>query len=159
MAELLRSSSRSRYLWFLRVWIGFVAFMALGNTVQCFVDHSFLVSRLYTSQPEKNVTGLAARLFGVWTLLAAVLRFACAIDIHNKILYHLTFLSFFLALGHFASEVFLYKTAQLTVGVCAPLIVSSISIVLMAVGYWSPRPETNEEKDETAQLARKAKFL
>ena len=39
--------------------------------------------------------------------------------------YHLTFFSFFLALGHFTSEIFPFKTAELTIGVCAPLIVSS----------------------------------
>ncbi|KAK7103693.1 ergosterol biosynthetic protein 28 homolog [Littorina saxatilis] len=151
-------TSSSNYLRFLSVWIGFVAIMALGNTMQCFFDHSFLSSRLYTTQPERNVTGLAARLFGTWTLLAAVLRFACAVNIHNNTVYHLTFFSFFLALGHFVSEVYPYKTAELSIGVCAPLLVSSLSIIMMAVGYAFPRPKKETERDEAAKLARKAKF-
>ncbi|KAL8599504.1 ergosterol biosynthesis protein [Nucella lapillus] len=104
------------------------------------------------------VTGLAARLFGIWTLLASALRFACAVDIHNKTLYHLTFLSFILALGHFVSEVCLYNTARLTLGVCAPLIVSSISIIMMAVGYCLPGPQAVDDSNETPLLAKKAKF-
>ncbi|XP_025103719.1 probable ergosterol biosynthetic protein 28 isoform X2 [Pomacea canaliculata] len=82
------------------------------------------------------VTSLAARLFGIWTLLSGILRFACAINIHNKILYHLTFFSFFLAFGHFVTELYPYETAELSLGVLAPLTVSSMSIILMSVGYF-----------------------
>lgn len=46
--------SQSKYLRSLSVWIGFVAIMALGNTVQCFIDPSFLSSRLYTRNPSIN---------------------------------------------------------------------------------------------------------
>lgn len=39
-------------------------------------------------------------------------------------LYHVTLWTFVLALGHFLSEAFMYKTAQLTIGVMAPLFVA-----------------------------------
>lgn len=42
-------------------------------------------------------------------------------------LYHITLWTFVLALGHFLSEAFIYKTAPLTIGVMAPLIVASES--------------------------------
>lgn len=132
--------------------------MAVGNTLQCFIDHSFLSTRLYTKDAHKNVTSLAARLFGTWTLLAAVLRFVCAIDINNKTVYHLTFFSFFLALGHFVSELWPYGTAYLTIGISAPLLVSSLSIIFMAVGYGFLGQETsNKTVDETPHLTKKAK--
>ncbi|KAK6183486.1 hypothetical protein SNE40_010961 [Patella caerulea] len=144
-----------RYMRYLRVWIGFVAIMALGNTVQCFVDPQLLKSKLYTVTPS-NVNGLVARLFGVWTLLSGVLRFYCAVDIYNKALYNLTYLSFYLALGHFVSEVLLFKSAGFTVGVMAPLLVSSLSILTMSIGYlYLDRRSSMDTSDENKSLAAK----
>ncbi|XP_029819992.1 probable ergosterol biosynthetic protein 28 [Manacus vitellinus] len=80
------------------------------------------------------VNELQARTFGVWTLLSSVIRCLCAIDIRNRTLYHITLFTFFLALAHFLSEVFIYHTAALTIGVMAPLMVASFSIMGMLIG-------------------------
>lgn len=116
----------------LQGWIFVVGLMALGNTVSCYVDHSFLKNRLYTGSPEK-ANDLAARLFGLWTLMSALLRLSCAILITNRALFNLTLLSFVVAFVHFLSEAFVYKTAPITVGVLAPLIVSGVSMLWMIV--------------------------
>ncbi|NXJ15136.1 ERG28 protein, partial [Odontophorus gujanensis] len=80
------------------------------------------------------VNGLQARTFGIWTLLSSVIRCLCAIDIRNQTLYYITLFTFFMALGHFLSEVFIYHTAALTIGVMAPLMVASFSILGMLIG-------------------------
>ncbi|NXX86000.1 ERG28 protein, partial [Urocolius indicus] len=80
------------------------------------------------------VNGLQARTFGIWTLLSSVIRCLCAIDIRNQTLYYITLFTFFLALVHFLSEVFIYHTAALTIGVMAPLMVASFSILGMLIG-------------------------
>uniref|UniRef100_A0A8D0FLH3 Ergosterol biosynthesis 28 homolog n=1 Tax=Strix occidentalis caurina TaxID=311401 RepID=A0A8D0FLH3_STROC len=49
-------------------------------------------------------------------------------------LYYITLFTFFLALVHFLSEVFIYHTAALTIGVMAPLMVASFSIMGMLIG-------------------------
>uniref|UniRef100_A0A671Q2J7 Ergosterol biosynthesis 28 homolog n=1 Tax=Sinocyclocheilus anshuiensis TaxID=1608454 RepID=A0A671Q2J7_9TELE len=103
--------------------------IAVGNTVQSFRDHSFLSQKLYTGTPE-YVNGLQARTFGIWTLLSSILRCACAIDIQNRTLYHITLWTCVLALGHFLSEVFLYKTAPLIV---AMFVFVGFSIVGMLI--------------------------
>lgn len=81
------------------------------------------------------MNGLQARTFGIWTLLSSMIRCVCAIDIRNKTLYHLTLWTFILALGHFLSEVWIYHTAQMTIGVMAPLMVASFSILGMLIGF------------------------
>ncbi|XP_029350068.1 probable ergosterol biosynthetic protein 28 isoform X2 [Echeneis naucrates] len=113
----------TRFLNVLRSWLMMVAVIGMGNTVQSFRDHSFLSEKLYTGMPE-FVNGLQARTFGIWTLLSSIIRCACAIDIHNRVLYHITLWTFMLALGYFLSEAFIYKTAMLTIGVVTPLMVA-----------------------------------
>ncbi|KAM9293818.1 ergosterol biosynthetic protein 28 homolog [Gastrophryne carolinensis] len=124
----------SRFLAVLRSWLMMVSIIAAGNTLQSFRDHSFLSDKLYTGQPGQ-VNGLQARTFGIWTLLSSVIRCACAIDIRNKTLYHLTLWTFVLALAHFLSEVWIYRTAQVTIGIMAPLMVASFSILGMLIGF------------------------
>ncbi|XP_040188796.1 ergosterol biosynthetic protein 28 homolog [Rana temporaria] len=124
----------SRFLAILRSWLMMVSIIAAGNTLQSFRDHSFLSDKLYTGRPNQ-VNGLQARTFGIWTLLSSVIRCTCAIDIRNKTLYHLTLWTFILALGHFMSEVWIYHTAQMTIGVMAPLMVASFSILGMVIGF------------------------
>ena len=129
-------------------------------------------------------TPLLARMFGVWTLLAAVVRFAFAANPYNRrsvspeamvwyqaslmprhlaaslgmghtysecsfyvfcSLFLATLLSFLLAFGHFASEVFLYGTAELSFGSIAPLLVSGeilkhsktpFVLLQLSIGSW-----------------------
>jgi Erg28 like protein len=131
----------------LQGWICVVGLMALGNTISCFVDHSFLGNRLYTAVPLK-ANDLTARLFGMWTLVSAILRITCAFSIDNRTLYNVTFASFVLAFGHFMSEVFVFRSATLTVGVLSPLIVSSISMVWMLVCYRQLFPNRDYSEKE-----------
>ncbi|KAM8783266.1 ergosterol biosynthetic protein 28 homolog isoform 1-T1 [Rhynchonycteris naso] len=137
----------SRFLNVLRSWLVMVSIIAMGNTLQSFRDHTFLYEKLYTGKPDL-VNGLQARTFGIWTLLSSVIRCLCAIDIHNKTLYHITLWTFLLALGHFLSELFVYGTAAPTVGVLAPLMVASFSILGMLVGlrYLEVEPASRQKK-------------
>jgi len=137
---------------YLQGWIGLVGFIAIGNTVSCFTGHLFLSELIYTAKPSE-ATALAARLFGVWTLLAGFLRIGCAANIKDRVVYNLTFLSFILALLHFLLEVFVYKTAVVTTyGILSPLIVSSVSLVWMAVGYWYlPNPYGKESHQKSSR--------
>nr|KAF6484242.1 ergosterol biosynthesis 28-like protein [Rousettus aegyptiacus] len=153
----------SRFLNVLRSWLVVVSIVAMGNTLQSFRDHTFLYEKLYTGKPDL-VNGLQARTFGIWTLLSSVIRFLCAIDIHNKTyvregralaelwleirLYHITLCTFFLALGHFLSELFVFGTAAPTVTVLAPLMVASSSILGMLVGfqYLEVEPGSRQKK-------------
>ncbi|XP_017522079.3 ergosterol biosynthetic protein 28 homolog isoform X1 [Manis javanica] len=129
----------SRFLNVLRSWLVMVSIIAMGNTLQSFRDHTFLYEKLYTGKPNL-VNGLQARTFGIWTLLSSVIRCLCAIDIHNKTLYHVTLWTFLLALGHFLSELFVYGTAAPTIGVLAPLMVANQEIASTSEAFSVPFP-------------------
>uniref|UniRef100_A0A671DKQ5 Ergosterol biosynthesis 28 homolog n=1 Tax=Rhinolophus ferrumequinum TaxID=59479 RepID=A0A671DKQ5_RHIFE len=129
----------SRFLNVLRSWLVMVSIIAMGNTLQSFRDHTFLYEKLYTGKPDL-VNGLQARTFGIWTLLSSVIRCLCAIDIHNKTLYHITLWTFLLALGHFLSELFVYGTAAPTIGVLAPLMVASKHATTLDLPWERPSP-------------------
>ncbi|XP_037359733.1 ergosterol biosynthetic protein 28 homolog [Talpa occidentalis] len=117
----------------LRSWLFMTSIVAMGTSLQCFRDHTFLYEKLYTGKPDL-VNGLHARTFGIWTLLSSVVRCLCAMYIHNKPLYYITLWTFLIALGHFLSELFIYRTAALTIGVLAPMFVASLSILAMLAG-------------------------
>ncbi|KAM9191076.1 ergosterol biosynthetic protein 28 homolog isoform 1-T2 [Mergus octosetaceus] len=123
----------SRFLCVLRSWLLMVSVIAAGNTLQCFRDYSFVSEKLYTASPGL-VNGLQARTFGIWSLLSSVVRCLCALDIRNQTLYYITLFTFVVALAHFLSEVFIYHTAALTMGIMAPLMVASFSILGMLIG-------------------------
>uniref|UniRef100_A0A8B9X4A5 Ergosterol biosynthesis 28 homolog n=1 Tax=Bos mutus grunniens TaxID=30521 RepID=A0A8B9X4A5_BOSMU len=137
----------SRFLNVLRSWLMMTSIIAAGHSLQSFQDHTFLYENIYTGKPDL-VNGLQARTFGVWTLLSSVVRCLCAIDIHNKTLYYITLWTFFLALGHFLCELFVFGTAAPTIGVMAPLMVASISILGMLVGlrHLEAEPGSRQKK-------------
>ncbi|XP_011926299.1 PREDICTED: probable ergosterol biosynthetic protein 28 [Cercocebus atys] len=131
----------------LRSWLVMVSIIAMGNTLQSFRDHTFLYEKLYTGKPNL-VNGKKKKTFGIWTLLSSVIRCLCEKKKHNKTLYHITLWTFLLALGHFLSELFVYGTAAPTIGVLAPLMVASFSILGMLVGlrYLEVEPVSRQKK-------------
>lgn len=80
------------------------------------------------------MTEIHGRTFGVWTLLTCTLCFLCAFNLDNKPLYLATFLSFIYALGHFATEYFIYHTMAIqnlaTVGFFAGYILFSLLMLI-----------------------------
>jgi hypothetical protein len=112
---------------YLRGWIGIVAVTAMANTIQCFLNDQYPHQRIYALTDQ--ATPLASRIYGTWTLLAAVTRLAFVASPNNQSICVATFASFAIAFGHFATEVFVYGTAPLCAGTILPLIVSSVSML------------------------------
>ncbi|KAJ4422194.1 ergosterol biosynthesis protein [Gnomoniopsis sp. IMI 355080] len=63
--------------------------------------------------PSDQVTPLAARLFGVYTILAGVIRVYGAYRVNDPALYQLCLFTHLLAVSHFTSEIVVFKTLKL----------------------------------------------
>lgn len=101
------------------------------------------------------MTGLSARTFGTWTILASIIRLYAAAHIHNPAyvtaticetrntntrIYQLAFSSYALAGFHFISEWLVFGTAKLGKGLAGPLVVSSVTMAWMLTqwNYYVP---------------------
>ncbi|KDQ24655.1 hypothetical protein PLEOSDRAFT_161310 [Pleurotus ostreatus PC15] len=115
-------------------WQLFVAATAVFNAVQNFATLS-LTRRVYNRVPPANVTALQARTFAVWTLTSAVVRGYAAYHLQEKIVYEMAFLTYVIALAHFGSEHFIYRTTKIPGGVLGPFIVASTSLIWMYKQY------------------------
>ncbi|XP_072030382.1 ergosterol biosynthetic protein 28 homolog [Amphiura filiformis] len=127
-------SKDSLFVKVLRVWVGLIGITALGNTISSYLNGELLSETIFTQKPEL-VNALVGRLFGTWTLLSAFVRVLCAVHIDSKPLYEVSMFSFLLAFAYFASELYIFKTIHVTFGPLSALVISTISFVLMLVGY------------------------
>lgn len=110
-------------------WIYFISVVSIFNSVQTYIGGTELTKKVYELQPEQ-VTALSARTFGTWTLFSAVIRCYGAFNLTNPHVYNITLTSFLIAIAHFSTEWFVYKTCKFGKGLLGPLIVSTSSI------YW-----------------------
>lgn len=60
-----------------------------------------------------QVTPLAARLFGIYTIVAGVIRAYGAYRVHDPVLYQLCLFTHVIAAVHFTSEIVVFKTLRL----------------------------------------------
>ncbi|KAI0597437.1 hypothetical protein F4775DRAFT_560231 [Biscogniauxia sp. FL1348] len=78
-----------------------------------------------------QVTPLAARLFGTYTLVSAIVRLYASYHLRLGPLYDLALWTYVVALGHFASEVAVYRSARLGAPVLFPFFFASVGIAWM----------------------------
>jgi hypothetical protein len=83
---------------YLSYWLLVVSFMSLFGTLQAFASTT-LLKKYQFNKAQHEVTPLAGRLFGCWTLLATLLRVSCALEPWNPSIYRLTITTFVLALS------------------------------------------------------------
>ncbi|KAJ1842056.1 ergosterol biosynthesis protein, partial [Coemansia sp. RSA 2708] len=81
-------------------------------------------------QPQQ-VTPLTSHLFAAWTALSAILRYKCAFNMGDALLYDITFWSYVIAGAHFMSEVLVFRTVKLPGPVLSTFCVAVTSILWM----------------------------
>eukprot|EP01121_Diplochlamys_sp_Union-15-3_P007386 TRINITY_DN1874_c0_g1_i1.p1 TRINITY_DN1874_c0_g1~~TRINITY_DN1874_c0_g1_i1.p1 ORF type:complete len:481 (-),score=99.04 TRINITY_DN1874_c0_g1_i1:43-1446(-) len=115
----------------LSIWLFFVTLASTFGTLQSFVGPHLL--KIFHSLAPEEVTPLAARFFGCWTILASIIRFNCALDLHNKTVYRITLFTFIVALGVYATETLVFRTLQFFPSAVFPTIISVTSILWMTL--------------------------
>ncbi|KAH7324642.1 hypothetical protein B0I35DRAFT_475872 [Stachybotrys elegans] len=78
-----------------------------------------------------QLTPLAGRLFGTWTLITCVVRCYAAYNLHIGPVYDLAIWTYIVALGHYASELFIFKSMTFGVPQMFPFVLASCALIWM----------------------------
>jgi hypothetical protein len=106
------------------------------NSAQAYATLAY-TRRVYSAAPAQ-VTPLAARTFGTWTLLSSVVRAYAAYHIADARLYELALATYAVACAHFVAEWRVFGTAAWGAGLAAPVFVATgtLAWMLLQWGYY-----------------------
>ncbi len=108
----------------LRAWLTFVASLRIFSVVCGYLKPGVLKENVFGLAAASEVTPLATRTFGIWTLLSCTVTLMCAANLESGPLYRTTMASFLIALIYFALEVGVYHTVDLRAAVSPGIIAS-----------------------------------
>ncbi|KAM5345255.1 hypothetical protein ACJ41O_011117 [Fusarium nematophilum] len=93
------------------------------------------VNKLVPAQNDPKaadqMTPLAGRLFGTWTLITCIVRCYAAYNLHIGPVYTIAYWTYIVALSHFASELFVFKSMTFGLPQIFPFTLASISLIWM----------------------------
>jgi len=112
------------------IWMTFVALLRAFGVFNAWVTPQRIRTNVY-SRNSSEVTTLLTRMFGLWTALSGSICVALVLDSSNKTLLGLGLFSFLLALVHFITELFIFKTCSVR-DASIPFVIASVSIVVCA---------------------------
>lgn len=78
-----------------------------------------------------QLTPLAGRLFGTWTLITCIVRCYAAYNLHIGPFYDIAVWTYVVALCHFASELFVFKTMTFGLPQFFPFTLASVALIWM----------------------------
>jgi hypothetical protein len=82
-----------------------------------------------------QVTPLAARLFGTYTFISAIVRIYASYNLHLAPVYNIALWTYIVALFHFGTEWAVYRTAYIGPPILFPFFFASVGIFWMASQY------------------------
>ena len=129
---------------YLPIALTVVLVLSIFNTVQCFTS-TYYNSRIYNRSHTGNaikgrlaqseVTNLSCRTFGIWTALTGFIRLYAACHLDDVHCYRICLATYVCAWLHFASEIVIFKTADLNGVVKAPAVVATTMSVWMWLAW------------------------
>ncbi|WWD18155.1 hypothetical protein CI109_102604 [Kwoniella shandongensis] len=97
------------------------------NVIQNYT--SLWQSKEVYSGKADELTPLAARLFGTWTLLASLIRGVAAYNVHDRSAYYLAIGTFAVATFHFTTEFLVFGSVKINRASIGPLIVGWTGVI------------------------------
>ncbi|KAI8628322.1 hypothetical protein F5Y19DRAFT_476727 [Xylariaceae sp. FL1651] len=82
-----------------------------------------------------QVTPLAARLFGTYTLISAIVRIYASYNLHLAPVYNIALWTYIVALLHFGSEWAVFRSAYIGPPILFPFFFATIGIIWMTSQY------------------------
>ncbi|KAI3316684.1 transmembrane domain-containing protein [Xylariaceae sp. AK1471] len=82
-----------------------------------------------------QVTPLAARLFGTYTFISAIVRIYASYNLHLAPVYNIAVWTYVVALFHFGSEWAVYRTAYIGPPILFPFFFATVGIIWMTSQY------------------------
>jgi hypothetical protein len=114
---------------YLSHWLLVVAFMSLFGTLQAFASTA-LLKQYQFDKAQQEVTPLAGKLFGAWTLIATLVRISAALEPWNASLYRLAVATFVVALGIYMHAFIIARSISFS-NVMKPMVFAVPSFVWM----------------------------
>eukprot|EP00127_Corallochytrium_limacisporum_P005302 Clim_evm33s202 gene=Clim_evmTU33s202 len=108
-----------------RIWIGLVGLIAMVQSPLAYMGPQYLSTTVWEGY---QVDALASRHYALWTFTSGLARCSFAID-PSLGSWRMSLATFFIALGHFLTEIELHHTVQYQRASISPLIVATLSIV------------------------------
>mmetsp|Transcript_22861 Transcript_22861/g.76761 ORF Transcript_22861/g.76761 Transcript_22861/m.76761 type:complete len:156 (-) Transcript_22861:145-612(-) len=120
----------------LGAWLYAVALLRLISVAAAFSGNVELLHEQLFSLAPTAMTALHGRTFGTWTLTTCGVCILCARDGCNpdSAIFHATGITFLTAMGHFVTEVLVYRTMTWA-NFASPGLVAGISLLWLAAEY------------------------
>ncbi|KAG8408108.1 hypothetical protein J3459_018178 [Metarhizium acridum] len=90
-----------------------------------------LVSAQNDPKATDQVTPLAGRLFGTWTLITSIVRCYAAYNLHIGPVYNIAYWTYIVAFSHFASEKFMFKSMTFGLPQAFPFALATCALIWM----------------------------
>lgn len=124
----------------LRVWVLITGLAGFFAALGAYRKPSSPHKTLYNNTKDTD-TAPFARMYGTWLFTSTIIRvgffFAETRQPSTSVIFWLAFGTYIIALFHFVTEIFVFRAASLLPGGFMPLVVAGLSIVWLALIYFS----------------------
>ncbi|KAN0003800.1 hypothetical protein ACTFIZ_009959 [Dictyostelium cf. discoideum] len=115
---------------YFQAWLLFIGIFRVLSSFTALLYPGYM-SIGYSGKNKQNFSGLISRIIFLWLFTTGSITIACSMDLSNRTVYFLCWLTFITGLGHFLTEYFYFKSNQLK-NILIQLFLAVPSILIMS---------------------------